>query len=147
MLVFNREQAQKCFVEAIPLLIKHGRELKYHRDLQLDPEFSRYEQLEKTGFLRAYTARIDGALVGYSVFFLSPHLHFRKNQFAVCDILFIDPLHRGFGLSFIRWCNHQLKMDGAHSIDYYVNVEFDYSIILKRLGFRRSAELYSKGTA
>ena len=144
MVVFQREQAQNCFLEAIPLLIEHGRELKYYSELKLEPEFSRYEQLEFAGLLRTYTARLNKTLIGYAVFFFTPHLHFKNHIFATCDIIFVHPKHRGFGLRFIRWCNDNLRNDGAYSIHYYVNTLFDYGSVLKRLGFEHTAELYSK---
>lgn len=142
--VFQRELVQDCFCELIPLLAEHGRELEYHRDLLLDPEFSKYELLENSGLLRTYTARDhENKLIGYALFFFSTHLHFKKTIFATCDILYIQPKRRGFGLRFLMWCNDNLRRDGAKRIDYYVNENFDYSPILRRMGFARSALVYS----
>jgi len=144
MIVFQREQAQDCFQEAIPLIVEHGRELKYFDELKIEPEFARYEQLESLGLLRTYTARLDESLLGYAVFFFSPHLHFKRIIFANCDILYIHKNHRGFGLRFIKWCVDQLKIDGANVVYFYVNRQFDYSPILKRIGFEHTDELYTK---
>ena len=143
MIVFQREPAQDCFEEAIPLLVEHGRELKYFNDLKLEPEFSKYEQLERTGLLRTYTARREEVMVGYAVFFFAPHLHFKRTIFATCDILYISPAHRGFGLSFLRWCVDQLKCDGASVVYFFVNKSFDYGPILRRLKFDHTDNIYT----
>ena len=143
VVVFQREPAQDCFAEAIPLLIEHGRELNYFRHFKLDPEFSKYEHLETTGLIRAYTARLDKTLIGYAVFFFSPHLHFRSETFAYCDILYIRPEHRGFGHRFTRWCNDRLREDNASVILYHVNKKFDFGSMLKRQGFEHTDDVYT----
>jgi len=144
MIYFQREQAHTCFQEVLPLLESYRREVGYYTNLKLDPEFDRYEQLEKLGALRAYTARLENKIIGFCVFHFYPHLHFKKNIFALQDILYIKPEHRGFGYSFLKWCNEQLKTDGASVIYYSVSLNFNYGSLLKRLGFRLADHVYAK---
>ena len=143
VIVFQREAAQDCFAEAIPLLIEHWQEITYIDGLTVKPEFSKYESLERNGILRTYTARLEGKLIGYAVFFLSPHLHFKKHLFAYCDVLYIMPAHRGFGHRFTRWCNNRLRDDRASVILYNVNKKFDFGSILKRQGFKHTDDVYT----
>lgn len=143
MILFNREQSYDCFNEAIPMLKLHWQEIAYIDEIEPNPRLSTYEQLEKTDRLRTYTARRDGKLIGYAVFFLQPHLHFSQTTFAYCDIIFILKQHRGFGHKFIRWCNDCLKRDGATVILYDVNKRFDYGSVLKRQGFKHTSDGYS----
>jgi len=145
MIEFSREQANASNIkEVIPLLESYRREVDYYTNLKLDPEFDRYEQLEKSNALRAYTARLDGKLIGFVTFIFFPHLHFKNNIFALHDILYIIPEHRGFGYKFLKWCNQQLESDGASVILYSVSLNYDYGPLLKRIGFRVSDHVYSK---
>jgi len=144
MIDFKREQAHACFEEAIPLIENYRQEIAYYADLKLDPEFAKYAELEKAGFVRAYTARLDGKLIGFALFFFSPHLHFKSHIFAMHDILYIMPEHRGFGYKFLKWCNEQLEKDGASVIYYAVNLHFNYGSLLKRLGFELADHLYTR---
>jgi len=142
MIDFKREQAHTCFLEAIPLIKSYRQEIAYYTDLELKPGFDAYERLELAGFLRAYTARLDGKIIGFAVFNFFPHLHFQQHIFASHDILYIMPEHRGFGYKFLKWCNEQLKADGATVVYYYVNLRYDYSPLLRRLGLKLIDHLY-----
>ena len=144
MLKFKREQAQVCFAEAIPLIERYREEVKYYTNLNLKPGFDRYEQLENAGALRAYTARLDDKLIGFAVFHFYPHLHFSEDIFAMHDILYITPEHRGFGQKFLKWCNDRLEEDGASVLYYSVSLNYNYGSMLKRLGFELADHLYSK---
>ena len=144
MILFQREQAHACFEEAIPLLHLYRQEIAYYADLKLDPEFAKYAELEKAGIVRAYTARKDGKLIGFALFFFNSHLHFKTKIFAIHDLLYIIPEHRGFGYKFLKWCNEQLEKDGASVIYYFVNLQFNYGSLLKRLGFELADHLYTR---
>ena len=145
MVNFQREQAGAQNIKDItPLLESYRREVGYFTNLKLDPGFERYEQLEKLGALRAYTARLDGKLIGFCLFLFYPYLHFKNDIFALHDILYIMPKHRGFGYEFLKWCNERLKEDGASIIMYSVSLNFNYGSLLKRLDFKLSDHLYSK---
>ena len=143
MLIFDLEPLSNCYAEAIPLFKKHWQEIAYLNNLKPDPEFSKYESLEKHKILRFYTARKQGSLIGYAIFFVQPHLHFKKSIFAYCDIVFILPKHRGFGYDFIRWCNDNLKREGTEVILYEVNKLHDYGNLLKRQGFKHTGDMYT----
>jgi GNAT superfamily N-acetyltransferase len=142
MILFQREPANSCFEEAMPLIVNYRREVDYYQDFQLDPEFAKYAELEKAGVVRAYTAREDGKLIGFALFFFTPHLHFKSKIFAMHDILYIIPEKRGFGHRFIKWCDEQLTADGADVIYFFVNGNFNYSPILRRCGYAHADDLY-----
>lgn len=144
MIDFNREPAHLCFKEAMPLIVEYRREINYYTDLELKPGFDAYERLEKSGAIRAFTARKDGKLIGFALFLFYPHMHFNQHIFAMHDILYIDPKHRGFGYKFLKWCSERLKEEGAKVIYVSVNLNFDFSPILKRLGFEIAEHIYTR---
>lgn len=144
MITFQREQAHACFEEAIPLLNLYRQEIAYYADYDLDPEFAKYAELEKAGIVRAYTAREDGVLIGFALFFFNSHLHFKTKIFAIHDLLYIIPEKRGFGHKFIKWCEKELIRDGADVIYFFVNGNFNYSPILRRCGYTHADDLYTR---
>jgi hypothetical protein len=141
---FAREKPLDVIEEMVPLIVAHHKEISLHPDLKLKPNLTRYQQLEDLGALRIYTARKDSKLLGYMIFLISESLHFENVTDAYQDILYIDPSHRGFGLSFFRWVDTQLKNDGVNFILQNVTTKCDFSPLLKRLRYELCDYLYVK---
>jgi RecJ-like exonuclease len=97
---FQREAASEILKDIIPLTFKHYAEIARFKDIPLDPDFESYLHAEEHKILRIYTARKEDAIVGYAIFYLRPHPHYRKSIQAFSTLLFIHPDHRGFGMSF-----------------------------------------------
>jgi N-acetylglutamate synthase-like GNAT family acetyltransferase len=70
---------------------------------------------EKLGFLRIYTVRSAGALVGYEVFTVGLSLHYNTSFQAKMDTLFIHPDQRKglVGYRFLKWVEQQLAAEGV----------------------------------
>jgi hypothetical protein len=73
----------------------HWREITHYADIPLDPDIDTYNTMEVIGALRCFTAREQGRLVGYAVFFIRHNLHYRSSLQAMQDVLFVLPEHRG----------------------------------------------------
>lgn len=112
MVTLAREILFEVVEDVQPLLQAHYEELCLSKDrMALDPMWERYAQLEATDrdALQIYTARDEGALIGYAAFFVTAHLHYRAFIPAINDVLFISPVARGStGLRFIRYCEQEL---------------------------------------
>jgi predicted GNAT family acetyltransferase len=66
--------------------------------LKLDPDFSRYQELERAGRLHVVVMRQEGEIVGYCVHVISNGLlHYRKLKVADDDVTFVAPHLRGTG--------------------------------------------------
>ena len=106
--------------EAKPLLEKHWREIAVHQDIPLDPEYSLYDTLGDSGLMVCYTIRDDSrSMVGYAVFFIRPHMHYRGHVWAINDIIWLHPDFRrlGVGRDFVRFIEADLrsrKVDVVH---------------------------------
>lgn len=132
--------------EMMPLLKNHYGEIALYKDIPLSPAKSTYENADKAGFLRIYTMRHNHRLVGYEVFFIHKHPHYSETLEAVQDILFLSPeMRRGLlGYQFLKWCDGELENDGAQVIFRCVSNRYDYSPLLKRLGFMAHDTVYSR---
>lgn len=153
MVDFARERFQDVIEELKPLLARHWRELAlYQDDIAFDPDYDKYAVLETTGILRMYIARSDDAVVGYAVYVAVPHLHYRNDVWAKCDILWVAPEHRRqhTGVLLLRFVEAQLRAEGVSVMhtsgkvehpalrallesEGHVCVEFGHSKLLKGL--------------
>ena len=138
MIEFKAEPLEPAFTDAAPLLEMHYQELTLNKDaVKLKPMLENYRQIERTGKLAVYTARDDGALVGYGVFFVAPHIHYADTVVAMNDVLFLHPAHRrgSMGTRLIKFCEQALRARGAHKIAWHIKLSLDWSPILARLGY------------
>ncbi len=83
-----------------PLLELHWREIAlFQDDIPLDPDWEFYSKANAAGLVRCYTARLDGALIGYTIFVVRDrHPHY-NHRWAVEDIVWIHPDHRNLGVA------------------------------------------------
>lgn len=81
--------------ELKPLLPHHHKEIAIYQDrMPLDPDYGAYLAADARGELCFVTARKDGELVGYALFFVKPHLHYRRTLTATMDLIYLWPDHR-----------------------------------------------------
>lgn len=135
---FAVEKYEDVIGEIRPLLELHYEEIASFRDkVPLDPDYERYRQAEEMGRLLIIAARREGALVGYSIFFLSPHMHYQSTVFAMNDIVFLHPDERsgGTGVRLIKESERIVRERGAALISWHIKPVNDFSPLLERLGY------------
>lgn len=120
------------------LLERHYDELTTDKHvIRLDPDWGKYEGMERDKALRIFTARQDGRLVGYSVFFLVWGMHYRSNLFGQNDVVFLDRPVRcgGAGVRLIRFSAEQIKEAGADKILWHAKPGTALHKLLVKLGY------------
>ncbi len=96
MIEFFEEKLEECLPEMKALLQKHWNEVGFGNDrVSLDPDYDRYTELERSNKLQLVVARDNQVMVGYCLDIVDFHLHHRCHQYAVNDILYLIPEHRG----------------------------------------------------
>lgn len=147
-LTFARESFDAALLaELYPHFLDHWRELGRYPFPDIEPGFneSLYIALEAAGGLRVFTARDNGALVGYAVFFLQLHPHHTSALYAMEDMLYVLPARRGFtGARLIRFVERELAADGVQVITQAVPVTNDWSKLLERMGYTPIEQIYAK---
>jgi Acetyltransferase (GNAT) family len=138
-LVIEREYCSDALFEEVkPLLFEQWREIaNYQDEIPLDVDYDFYRRMESQKKLVWLNARLDGELVGYSVFMLIRHPHYQSTVFAMNDVIFVRMEHRKsrIGLSLIRQSEKALKALGARKISWHVKVTNDLSRILAAKGY------------
>ena len=113
MITYARETVAGVLDEIQPLLARHWQEIATYDDIPLDPDYPAYLAADARGVVRVFTARVEGVLIGYGVFFIG-NLHYKSSRIAVQDILFVLPEHRGgrAGFGLVRHIDASLKAEG-----------------------------------
>ena len=124
--------------ECDDLIAAHWREIAVWQDIPLDPDWSAYENLERIGMLSIYTVRTEeGKLVGYAVFIMRKHIHYKGHSWAANDIVFVHPDYRDgrIGRNLVRFWEQDLKARGIHVV--HVNVKIGHPALDLVLRFEK----------
>ena len=145
MTSFALETVEQVLDEIKPLLAQHWEEIATYKDLPLDPDYEAYLRMAAAGRVRVFTARHEGVLIGYGVFFLG-NLHYKGSGIATQDILFILPQYRGttVGYRLIKFCDDSLRAEGLQVTYQHVKISHDFSPVLSRLGYRPVEIIYAR---
>lgn len=97
MITYQKEPIESCWDDFYPLLEDHFKE-NYPTDLTFNPDYQVYYTLWMVDRLQIYTARDDGAPVGYISIVVSPHLHCKDVLWAMTDAIYVLPSYRSKGV-------------------------------------------------
>jgi len=137
-LQFKNEQVLNVRPEMLVLLEDNYQELTLHKDkIKLDPMWELYDAMEKRNEFYLLTARLEGELVGYSAWFVKPHIHYRDTIVANNDVIFMraDQRQGMLGIRLVKYSEKYMKEIGAHKIVWHVKNSLDFRPILHRLGY------------
>ena len=126
----------------------HYLEVAKNRDkIALAPDDERYHSMEDVGQLVCFTARDGDKLVGYSIFIVNDHLHYKNNKFAFNDVIYVHPDYRKgttIGKDLIEFAEKELVKFGVDKMTYHVKLDHDWSAMLVRKGYAREEVIVSK---
>jgi len=146
MITFQKEPLFPFVDEALALFKEHYEEIAERTDvIELDPDLDRYKTLENAKILEVHTARDDGKLVGYSLWMVVNHLHYKKSVTASSDILYIHPDYRKglLGYRFLKWTTEEIKKRSPQRILFHMKPFLDYGHLVERLGGHYFEKTYS----
>lgn len=139
-ITFATETVDEVRGDIEPLLELHYEELCQHKEaMELAPDWDRYYALEQANRLLAFTARDDGVLIGYAVFFVDVHIHYKGMLTAMNDVTFVHRDYRSktrAGLNLIAYSEHELKKVCVKvKVIWHIKFKLDWSPILLRRGY------------
>jgi GNAT superfamily N-acetyltransferase len=132
-----------------PLLRDHWQELATYHDVPLDPDFDAYAAMEKAGRLRIFTVRGEGnqPLVGYAIYFVSPHHHYKMTKWAISDIILIVAEHRNLGLGhgLFDFLEDALRAEGVEVMYTMAKLKHpELSLLLELRGHEKNEVIHAK---
>jgi len=142
---YQVETVSQCLPDMGELHQDHYEEITTHKHLKkLKPDYDAYYKLEKKGNLRVMTVRTDdNILIGYFVTFIQRHIHYTDVVYALNDILYIHPGHRGgtVGYRLMKEALQDLRDNtGANILCIHMKVEYPFRGLLHKLGFSLTEE-------
>lgn len=129
------------------LLREHWLELAKNRELMvLKPDAARYQAMEQAGVVLALGAFDFDTMIGYSVSFIGPHMHYADLCFAQNDVLFVASVHRNgrTGIRLIQETERLAKARGARMMVWHAKQNTALEALLPRLGYGVQDILLSK---
>ena len=143
----KREQLTQNFIDEIePLLCAYGDEMHLFGLSHTDPDWSMYHKLNVAGCLWIFSVRVDGKLIGFNSYIVTPSPHYEDAIYATSDTLYISPEYRGkfAGPRILQYAESQLKKLNICAIQQGVQATNDFSPMLERKGYKLDSYLYVK---
>lgn len=124
----------------------HYEELCVTKEYELEPDYDTYQFLADRNWLRCITCRCDGELIGYIVFIIRPHLHYKSCLTATEDIYYVKKEYRRgrVGLRLFMYAEQVLKGLGVNRVVMHTKVHLDNSRIFEYLGYKNTDKVFSK---
>lgn len=146
MITYQEEAYSKCLPELMALYPEHYDELSVTKVFELEPNYEVYKQLEQLNILKLITCRDDNKLLGYILFIVTPHLHYKSCITAVEDIYFLKKEYRKgrVGIRMFQFAEKFLKEIKVNRIIYGTKVHLDNSKLFEYLGYSFFEKLYTK---
>jgi GNAT superfamily N-acetyltransferase len=135
------------FIEALKdILPTHYDELCVTKDYPLMPDYEAYGRLYVAGMLRCITVREDNELIGYAIFIVHPHLHYKSCVTAFEDIYFLRKEERKgrVGIRLFQFAEDVLKKEGVDRIVMHTKIHMDNSRLFEYLGYKLTDKLFTK---
>jgi len=129
--------------EMRPIFVEHWQELALYPDIPLDPDYAVYEALDRLGQMAIYTVRSRGEMVGYAVYFIRKHHHYRGHTWALSDIVLVRNGHRNFGVgtALFDFIEDDLRKRGVDVVHTMTKVASPELAMLLRARGHAEAEL------
>ncbi len=120
------------------LLREQYEELTLNKDIiKLNIDWERYFTFENIQILKALGVWSDEQLIGYSIFFVNTHPHYKDALIALNDVIYLNKLYRR-GSAGIKLIKESEKMLWALKVDKIVfHCKYDHPLadILKKMGY------------
>jgi GNAT superfamily N-acetyltransferase len=135
------------FIEELKTIIpEHYDELCVTKDFPLMPDYEAFGRLYVADMLRCVTVREDNKLIGYAIFVVQPHLHYKTCKTAFEDMYFLKKEYRKgrLGIRLFQFAEDVLKKDGVNRVIMHTKIHLDNSRLFEYLGYKLTDKLYTK---
>lgn len=125
---------------------EHYEELCVTKDFPMAPDYDAYKRLVDAGFIRVITVRADKELIGYIIFIIQPHLHYKTCLTAFEDLYYLKKEYRlgRIGIRMFKYAEDVLKRIGVNRIIMHTKVHQDNSKLFEYLGYKNTDKLFTK---
>lgn len=148
-ITFGRETYEYFVTDEFKAFLPiHYNELAVHQDaIPLDPDWTRYEAMNKAGILHIFAARTeDNQLIGYIIGTLSTGLHYKSTNTYINDIYYLSQEYRnsGIGIRMFKAFEKHLESLNVHRVVMLTKMHSDKGKLFEYLGYGKTDEVYDK---
>lgn len=135
-----RETAGESFVD---IFAEVG---QFQEHLPFDPDLDIYKILADAGNIKILAARREDELVGWTLFWISPHQYHPSTKFAISDVTYVIPEHRGTGVlkEMLVKADALLRSIGVEAISWQARADKDFGAALEKQGYEKTTITYAK---
>ena len=146
MIIYEDVDGFKFVDEFEKLFPEHYEELCVTKDFNYEPDYEAYKRMAEAGMLRCITCRSDERLIGYIIFIVTPHLHYKSCVTAIEDLYFVTKEFRKgrVGIRLFQYAEQVLKDRGVKRIVMHTKVHLDNSKLFEYLGYKMTDKVFSK---
>ena len=146
MIIYEDVDGFKFVDEFERLFPEHYEELCVTKEFPYEPDYEAYKRCAAAGMLRCITCRNDADLIGYIIFFVSPHLHYKSCITATEDLYFVKKEFRKgrVGIKLFQYAEKVLCQFGINRIVMHTKVHLDNSRLFEYLGYKWTDKVFTK---
>ena len=146
MIIYEDVDGFKFVDEFEKLFPLHYEELCVTKEFPYEPDYDAYKRMAEAKLLRCITCRNDEELIGYIIFYIQPHLHYKSCVTAFEDLYFVKKEYRKgrVGIKLFQYAEKVLKDRGVHRIILHTKVHLDNSRLFEYLGYKPSDKTFTK---
>ena len=146
MITFKVEDFADVMEELKPMFEEHWHEVAVYQDkIDLSPDYDKYCGLPDDSLVTVI-AREEGKAVGYSIYFVSPHIHYKDHLYAVNDIVFVDPEYRHGKTApdMLDYAEAYLVELGCSVVTMHMKKHIPFESLMDYLEYDRIETIYTK---
>lgn len=127
------------------LVVEYASESANHEIGPINPQFDTYRAMEAGGFLTAFSARLDGNLIGF-LFLLTPVLPHFGRRTGIAESYFVASAHRktGAGDQLRRVAEDYARSVGCSGLMFSAPTGGVLEKVLPGVGYRAAASTFFK---
>ena len=146
MIIYEDVDFFKFVDEFEKLFPEHYEELCVTKEFPYEPDYEAYKRMATAGMLRCITCRNDEQLIGYIIFIIGPHLHYKSCLTASEDLYFVKKEFRKgrVGIMLFKYAEKVLKERGVQRIIMHTKVHLDNSRLFEYLEYKMTDKVFTK---
>ena len=130
------------------LISNHYNEFLEFEEFAPEVDYDEYLKLQNDGVLKSVICKVNEEIIGYIIFVVKSHIHYKSCKTAFVDTYFIKKEFRkkNIGIGLLNYSENMLKRLGVDRIITHTRAKIglDNSELLEYLGYRMTDKVFSK---
>lgn len=148
MIEYAEESFENVLMDFMTLLPEHMAEMNYFQKngAKFDPDYAKYMRGQDAGHFLLVTAKDEGVLIGYIVFYVDTPVRFKSTIYAKEDLYYVKPEYRRQGIAKRLFAEAEILLK-EYNVDFMLattKTYLDRSGLLEGAGFECYEKVFGK---